>query len=51
MPRFKGTLGKLLENWLKRGSSQGRATADFLLKKELKECLKAGGKAASTDKQ
>jgi hypothetical protein len=43
MPRFKGTLEKLLQNWLKRGSSQGRATADFLLKKELRQCLSANG--------
>jgi hypothetical protein len=43
MPRFQESFAKLLENWIRRGTSQGRAAADYELKKELRDCLKAGG--------
>jgi len=40
LERFKGFLEPMLFQWIKRSTLQGRAAADFVLKRELRNCLK-----------
>lgn len=38
---FKEALQTLLLGWVKRGTTQGRAAADFVLRRELRDCLES----------
>jgi hypothetical protein len=42
MERFKQALEPVLWRWVKRGTMQGRAAADFVLRRELRDLLQAG---------
>jgi hypothetical protein len=40
MTRFKEALEVLLYRWVQRGTAQGRAEADFILRREIRDCLR-----------
>jgi hypothetical protein len=46
--RFLSALEPLLYRWVKRGTLQGRAAADFVLRRELRDCLRMEGPSATS---